>query len=214
MTSEKSPYCRAILAACLTALLLLLPACSEERKPPAAKALITVGDFTISEEQFTALLKFEAEANPAFKLSHEGRNEFARQLIEKQILIQEARARKLDEKEMFRQTIERYWESTLIRDLLNAQGENIRRATVVTDEEIAAWRQAHKDNLPEQALAEQRDDIRRIVEHEKVAAAMHRWLAELRGKSRVTIDDPELRQEVLTPKAPETKAAGTPMEVR
>jgi len=213
MSSPKSSSFSAILAVCLTAL-LFLPACTEERQPPA-KALITVGGFTISQEQFAALLKFEAEVNPAFRLSDEGRREFARQVIEKQILVQEARARKLDEKEAFRQTIQRYWESTLIRDLLNAQGEAIRRATVVTDEEIAAWYQAHKDNLSGRSLDEQRDDIRRMVENEKVGAAMRRWLAELHAKTQITVADPELRREATLPGyAPETKAADTPMEVR
>jgi len=214
MSAPKLSYFSIILTVCL-AVSLFLPACREERKPPAG-ALITVGNFTISQEEFAALLKFEAEVNPAFRLSDEGRREFARRLIEKQVLIQEARARKLDEKEVFRQTIQRYWESTLIRDLLNAKGEAIRQATVVTDEEIAAWYQAHKDNLAGRSLPEQRDDIRKIVENEKVSAAMDRWMAELHGKTPITVAEPDLlRQEAApTGNAPATKAADTPMEVR
>ena len=174
--------------------LALFSACSEERQTPT-DVLITVNDFTLSRNQFNEMLKFEAEVNPAFRLSKEGSGIFLRQLIEKQLLIQEAHARKLDEQEMFRQAIERYWESTLIRDLLYSQGEEIRRGTVVTEEEIAAWRQVHKDSLPDLPLADQRDGIRRAVENEKVDEAMRHWLDGLRAKARVTISDPELRKE-------------------
>jgi len=187
----------AIRPTCLVAsfvVLILFAACSEERQKPA-ETLITVNGFTVSKDEFNQLLKFEAEVNPAFHLSQEERGQFLRQLIEKQLLIQEARTRKLDEQEQFRQTIQRYWESTLIRDLLNNQGEAIRRGVVVTEEEIAAWHQAHKEDLPDQPLAEQRHDIRRAVENEKVDTAMRQWLDGLRGKARIDIADPELRNE-------------------
>jgi len=184
---------RAILLICLAAL-VLFTACSEERQP-SADTLIVVNGFTVSRDQFNQLLKFEAEVNPAFQLSKEGRGQFLRQLIEKQLLIQEARARKLDEREMFRQTIERYWESTLIRDLLDSQGQAIRHGEVVTEEEIAAWHQAHKGDLPDLPLTEQHNDVRRAVENEKVDAAMQQWLDGLRAKARIAIADPELRKE-------------------
>jgi len=197
-----------VLAACVLA---LTAACSEERRPPAA-ALVTVNNFTLSQEQFSQLLKFEAEVDPTFQLSKEGRGEFLHQLIDQQVLVQEARARKLDEKERFRETIERFWEQTLIRDLLESQAEAIRRSTVVTKEEMAAWYQAHKGDLPDRPFAEQHDTIRQMVEHEKVEAAMNQWRDGLRAKARITIADPQLRQEAMP--TPETKAVGAPMEVK
>ena len=196
---------------CLVALILCVAACSGERHEPA-DTLVKVNDFTVNRDEFNQLLKFEAEVNPAFQLSQEGRGKFLSQLIEKQLLIQEARARKLDEQEMFRQTIQRYWESTLIRDILNSQGAAIRHGTVVTEEEITTWYQAHKRDLPDRPLAEQRNDIRRAVEDEKVDAAMRQWLDGLRAKAKVTIADPELRQ--AADLNGERASADTPAEVK
>lgn len=178
---------------CLAAL-MVFSACSEDKQTPA-DVLITVNDFTISRAQFNNLLKFESEVNPAFQLSKEERGEFLRRLIEKQVLVQEARSRKLDEQELFRQTIERYWESTLIRDLLRSQSEALHQGAAVTEEETAAWYQAHKDKLPQQSFAEQRVNIRQAVEDEKVETAMRQWVNELRAKARVSVADSELRAE-------------------
>ncbi|MDR3089081.1 MAG: hypothetical protein LBU39_04605 [Desulfobulbaceae bacterium] len=194
------------------AALMVLSACSPEKSETPATA--SVGNFRLSAEEFAHLLNFEAKVNPAFQLTSQGRGDFLRQLIEKQVLIQEARARHLDEKELFRQTIQRYWESTLIRDLLNAQGEEIRKATVVTEEEIAAWYQARKEHFSDQPLAARHDDIRRIVEDEKVAAAIRLWLDDLRGKTGIIINDPELRRQVLDADASLKNATDIPAEVQ
>jgi len=45
--------------------------------------------------------------------------------IKKQILIQEAQRQGLDRKKSFMKTIERYWEQTLIKELLNEEFKRI-----------------------------------------------------------------------------------------
>ena len=177
-------------------LVIFLAACSQEKKDPG-KVLATINNFSISEERFGSLLKFESEVDRNFRLTPESRSDFLRKIIETQLLLQEAKQRKLDEQEKFRQTIERYWESTLIRDLLNVMGDEFRRKVVVTENEISAYYQEHKDLLPEKPLAEQRQSIQKAIEDEKVAASMQSWLDQLKKTARISIDDAELRAEIL-----------------
>ena len=87
-------------------------------------------------DEFHSQLAAELEMDRDFKITEEAKKEFLEGLIKKEILIQEAKQRDLDRKEKFIRAIEYYWESTLIRDLMEAKGKEIEKRTIISQEEI------------------------------------------------------------------------------
>ena len=158
--------------------------------------LVRVNDYKISRDDVDALLKYEAELNSNFYLSEDTRVNFIKDLIQTQLLIQEAKKRELDQRESFRQTIQRYWESTLIRDLLQEKGTQIRKTVIVSGEEVETYFKNNKDTLPEGSEEEVKKQIARMLEQKKVTARLEKWIEELKAGAEIEIEDPELAEKV------------------
>jgi hypothetical protein len=169
---------------------VLLVSCSGE-SGKEGDYLVRVNDYRISQGDVDALLKLEAELDSNFYVSQDTRGEFIRDLIETQLLIQEAKKLKLDSHEQFRQTIQRYWESTLIRDLIAEKSQKIRATTVVSREEIEAYYQEHQASLGG-SLDEHAAELASQIEERKVTAAIAAWITELRDQANIEIRDPQL----------------------
>ncbi|MBL4901135.1 MAG: hypothetical protein JKY62_00600 [Desulfocapsa sp.] len=158
--------------------------------------LVRVNDFHISTADVDKLLKLEIQLDSNFYLSEDTRTAFVQQLVQTQLLIQEARKRKLDERESFRQTIQRHWECTLIRDLLEEEGEQIRETTVVTQEEIEAYFLENKDFLGEGTLQQLSPELSKKIEDKKVTDQLEKWIAELKSAAIIDITDQKLAAQV------------------
>ena len=110
-------------------------------------------------------------------------------LIRKELLIQEAKRLELDRKENFIKTIERYWESTLIRDLIDLKGKEIIAKTSVSEEEIMQRYEEMKDsnvNIP--SLEKAGEMIRNDLLEAKKSKMLKEWIDSLRKKATIEID--------------------------
>jgi hypothetical protein len=175
-------------------LTLLLVSCSGETKKDG-EYLVRVNEYRITLADVDTLLKLEAELDSNFYISEDTRSEFINDLILTQLLIQEAKKRQLDGRERFRQTIQRYWESTLIRDLLAEKGEQIRASTIVSQEEIAQYYQDNQHVL-DGSLEDLAPDLAKLLEERKVTAAIQEWMGALHTAAKIEIRDPELAAKV------------------
>lgn len=90
---------------------------------------MTVGDF---KDEIKGLLPPERE----MLATYQGRKEFLDDIIRKEILLQEAQRQNLDKDKDFMKTIERYWEQTLIKTLLDKKSKQISGIVHVYDYEI------------------------------------------------------------------------------
>ncbi len=145
-------------------------------------------------DEFQVQLAQELKLDREFKLTKEAKNEFLDQLITKEILIQEAKRRKLDRKEKFIRAIERYWESTLIRDLMEMEGQKIEKRTVVSQEEIE-MRYKEMKNLDENQppLESIRQKISEKIMEDKKSSMLEEWVNHLKKKAKI-----EINQELLS----------------
>ena len=144
-------------------------------------------------DEFQVQLAQELKLDREFKLTKEAKNEFLDQLITKEILIQEAKRRKLDRKEKFIRAIERYWESTLIRDLMEMEGQKIEKRAVVSQEEIE-MRYKEMKNLDENQppLESIRQKISEKIMEDKKSSMLEEWVNQLKKKAKI-----EINQELL-----------------
>jgi len=170
-------------------LILLLPACvggGREESPIIAE----INGFKLTQAEFLQQLAAELEFDSDFKLTKAAKKVFLEQIVRRELLIQEAQRLRLDRQKKFVRAIERYWESTLIRDLLEVKGEQIEKTVIVSQQDAAsryAQLQSAGGYLP--PLAESRNGIVVELREEKKAQMMNQWMDALRKNADVTIDE-------------------------
>lgn len=102
-----------------------------------SKPVLSVNDRIISEAEFESALK----ENP----SGMSREQFADSLIDKQLLIQEAIRMEIDEDENFRSSVEKFYEQSLIKILLDRKLKSI--IVDVTIEEMGKYEELTQSKI-------------------------------------------------------------------
>ncbi len=181
---------------CFYALIFFLSlhlfSCSQERTEKG-KILARINDYNLTLEEFQYQLAAELEMDRDFKLTKEAKKGFLEELIRKELLIQEAKKLHLDRKEKFVRAIERYWESTLIRDLMELKGKKITRRALISQEETEAYykeMQESEEKLP--SLKELKEKITKELKEKKKTRMLEEWINDLREKANI-----EIKQEFL-----------------
>ena len=165
-----------------------LISCSSQ-DPGNGEILARINDFELQIGDFQRQLNDEVEFDDAYKVTAEAKYAFLQELIKKELLIQEAKRLKLDTKEAFMRTIQRYWESTLIRDLLNLQGKKISQKTLVSEDDIANRYASMMRSDPSLGpVSQYRDHIVAELKEEKKTANLRQWIDGLEGKATIKIN--------------------------
>lgn len=181
------------MAKCIHFLLILvvlffLQACSETQDQE--EVLARINDYELTLSEFETALQDELEMASEYKLTQAGKKDFLSSLLRREVLIQEARKRELDQQEEFVRTIERYWESTLIRNLMQQQGKAIADRVVVTEEEIRDRYERLKAQNPDiPGLETIRERLIKELEEEKKSRRLEAWVQDLLDKAEVSINE-------------------------
>ena len=124
------------LAMILTGYVLCFsPGCG--KKAESRRIVARVNDYYMSDEDFID----EVEHSPYTGEETKDLERLLDLAVRRQVLIQEAQRQELDKQRDFMKTIERYWEQTLIRELLKSQIREISE-TVSKDKQnevLADW---------------------------------------------------------------------------
>ena len=169
-------------------------ACS---RPPSQeeKVLVSINDLKLKVSDFQRLLAADMETDPDFKLTAGAKKMYLSELIQKEILIQEAKRLELDRKTEFIRTIERYWEATLIRNLMQLKGGEIDKRIIVSQEEVQRRYDAMKVKTEDiQPLTEIEVELRAEIKEQKKTAMFQQWVEELKNDADVDIDEELLDQ--------------------
>ena len=183
-----------VLFAILSVLLIpVFTSCDGQRQHKDAVA--TVNGAAVPLQEFKKELAIYANRNPGFKLNAESVEEHLNMFIDKQLMIQEATKMGLAEDERFLETIKRFWEQTLIRELIDAKSREWRGRLFVTEDEILGYYQEMKPGLtPKPLLKDVRDEIRSTILEQKKQKAMEEWLREVRKGASIKIDAKRLSE--------------------
>lgn len=172
-------------------LFLLLPsffACSNGEQKES-KTLAKINNFDLSCREFEVQLARELNFEADIKLTREVKEAFLEQLIQESLLVQEAKRLKLDREEKFMKTIERYWKSTLIRDLLELKGKEINQRILVPQEEIEAYyKKIKEEGGTAPPLSEIQDIIVKELKETKKCQRLKEWIADLNRKANIRIN--------------------------
>jgi hypothetical protein len=170
-------------------LIVCLYSCSQDESGQDL-ILAKINDYALTLNEFNTQLKEELEYDKDFKLNHGARKTFLDQIITKELLIQEAKRRELDRKDKFIRAIERYWEATLIRDLMALEGQAIEKRTVVSQEEIKARYDAmlkSDPNLP--PVASLQDQIAQEILNDKKQRSLEEWIGRLKTQAKISVNE-------------------------
>jgi uncharacterized protein YktA (UPF0223 family) len=139
------------------------PGCGKKTEPE--RIVVRVNDYSMSVEDFIDEIEHSPYAGGEAK-DFESLLDLA---IRKQVLIQEAQRQGLDRQGAFMKTIERYWEQTLIRELLKKQTRRVSE-TISKDKQdkaLSDWFEELYESsdieINEQVLNELKVDSRRSL---------------------------------------------------
>ncbi|WP_139786854.1 hypothetical protein [Desulfamplus magnetovallimortis] len=167
--------------------------CDTNREPASAvksgDVVATINEYDITLPEFNALMKFESEVDPEFQITMGSRKKFLDYLIQKELYIQEASKLKLDQKDAFIRTIEKYWESTLIRHLLDLKNREFRENVLVTQDEIEAFYSENREHFNDEPLEAVEDRIRKSISGKRIAAMNQEWTDKLRDTAKIKINE-------------------------
>ncbi len=165
-------------------------ACSNEtQKEKNNDTLAKINGYKLSYDEFQRQLADELRYSPDIKLTKDVREKFLNQLIQEQLLIQEAKKLKLDRKKEFVRAIERYWKSTLIRNLLEIKGEEISKTILIPQEEVEAYyKRLKKSGKPVPPLEKMQDKIVKKLKEKKKREELKKWMTDLRKKANIKVN--------------------------
>jgi hypothetical protein len=194
MRVEALKRIRTLLAVVLCFVLFLsMTHCT--RKKLEEQTVAKINDYSLSLNDFERQLAAELEMDSDFKITQEAKEMFLDRLIGKELLIQEAMRMKLDRKEKFIKAIERYWQSTLIRDLLALKGEEIGSRTYISQEEIRfRYDLMLKEDKSIPPLSEISGKIEEKLKEEKKTEKVKEWIQDLRKNAGIEINRELLRK--------------------
>lgn len=168
--------------------LLLSPAGCSRQNRENGEIVAEINDYSLSRAEFDRKLAAEIEMEEDYKLTSQAKLDFLDELIGKEILIQEAKKRELDQQQEFVRAMEKYWESTLIRNLLALKGKEIAAAIQVSEEEIKARYHELQQSAGQVApLQDIRSQLAEEIREEKKTEMLKDWLSTLRKKSKIRI---------------------------
>ncbi len=167
-----------------------LPACSTTPSNPDQQVIARINGYELTLDEYEAGFVRELEYDSTYKATAKARKEFLDRMIRQELLIQEAVSRKMDKEQSFIRTIEKYWEATLIKNLMEAQMKEIQTKTFVTDQEIKTrydQLKTQKKDLPPIEQVEQK--IAQKLKQEKQAALIDQWVDSLKNKADIKVYD-------------------------
>ena len=163
--------------------------CCAQEQTEKKEIVAKINDYELTLKEFDDQLAAELELDKDFKLTKEAKKEFLEQLIRKELLIQEATKLELDRREKFIRAIERYWESTLIRDLVELKGKEFSQRTYVSQEEIEARYEELKKSEGELPLLEEiQEKIAKELKEQKKREKLMAWINDSRRNTKIEID--------------------------
>lgn len=181
------------LGLCSLFLIGLLLSCSEGGSH-GGKPIAQVNDFVISGADFRRELAESAQYHRIVGLTPADKSEFLKGRIQKELLIQAAIAQGLDQEDEFRQAIEKFWEQTLITNLLRKEALKLEKEILVNMEEVEEQykEMARKDPgcLPLDQLVQ---TIERNIREMKKKNALDVWVERLWKSARITIHEENLK---------------------
>ncbi len=164
--------------------------CSENDSFIKEDVVLTINNFAMSKSEFKNQCAVDVEYNEKFKTSTTAKQEMLDGIIRKELLIQEAKKMGLDKDTKFISAIERYWEATLIKLLIEQKNNEIQKSTLVSESEILKKYETYKlKNSALPGLDTIKNELAAQILESKKTQVLENWIESLQKKAKIKIDD-------------------------
>jgi len=168
---------------------VLFICCHRGEKEAGGPILAKIDGYNLTLDEFETQLAEESEYNPEYIVTETAKTDFLERLIRKELLIQTAKKMKLDQEPRFMRTIERYWEATLIRDIMELKSRELEKKAYVTQAEIQkAYTAMTEEDNTAPPLEQIREPLLQKLKSEKKQELFLKWVDELRERSQIEIN--------------------------
>ncbi len=168
----------------IISLFFIIVGCARERIRDRDIA-IRINEFVMTAGEFED--EFQDSSYSAGEKN--GREQFLEDLISRKLLLQEAERMGLDKDKGFLKEIERFWEKTLLKYIIDRKSNEFAgRVSVQEDDILSRYNEMVKRGLVNSPLEELYDHIKWLVLREKQTEAFNAWLRDLRRKARLEVD--------------------------
>lgn len=179
----------------LSLLFFLIAACSSDSRIDQDRVVAEINDFTLTKEEFQKSLLKELRYSEKHKTTKEGKKEFLDSIIKKELLIQEAVKLGLDKKPDFIYAIEKHWEATLIKLLMETKNNEILQVATVSEKEIQnKYNELKKSKKTLPPLDQIEKEIADELTEMKRTAILYEWIDELHKNARIKINSKLLNE--------------------
>lgn len=149
------------------------------------QAAIRIGDIKITAEEFEKAYQF----SPYAVGDEAGRKKFLEQFISRKLILYEAEKLGLDKDKQFLESIQLFWEQSLLKLVLSQKIKEFALDIEVGETEIQEYYAKHKeDEYLGKKLSEVYDYIKWILFKEKESKAIQEWVDSLKQKTNIEID--------------------------
>lgn len=173
----------------LIVIMSALLGCSGSLENNMGDVAATINDFKLTKKEFQLQLVNELEYDDTYKTTAKAKNAFLNTIIQKELLTQEAKKMGLDRDEKFIAAIEKYWQATLIKHLMETKNKEIRHMVSVSEKDVQQMYEEQKSlnsNLP--PFSDVEADITRAALEKKRGQAMALWIQALHTKAEIKIN--------------------------
>ena len=162
--------------------------CLSTSKTAQTDIALQINDCKITAEEFDKLIRFETSVDPEIEMTNEVCSQFVEYLIRKELMIQEASRLELDQSASFIRAIEKYWEATLIKALLEFKSKEIKKTVRVTEDQVKKSFDKGTFLPPDTPYEQAGPLIRKQLESCAVQAKMDQWIRDLRACANIRVN--------------------------
>jgi len=158
--------------------------CGSKQKQKNIVARINNYEITLEEfeEEFENSI-YGQQDNP------EARQQFLDNLINRKLILQDAQRKGLDKDKEFLKMIERFWEQSLLKLVLDKKSKEIAGSTLVSDKEIReVYERMISEGKTDKSYEQMYHQIKWEITKLKETQLMNKWLEDLRKEAKIKIN--------------------------
>jgi len=153
---------------------------------PSDKIVVQINDYPLTLSEYNEMLEEAGISGEPVKT----REAFVENLINRKLLLQEAQRKGLDKEKDFLRSIEKFWEQSLLKIIIDKKTSEILSGLEVTDKEMEDyyenWARENPDDI--KPLEEVKGIIRWQLLRLKQSLILDAWIKTLRDKAHIKID--------------------------
>jgi hypothetical protein len=156
------------------------------KAPKSQEYLVKINNYTITSQEFNE--EFLASAY-AQNNTPESKREFLNMLIRRKLVLQDAQARGLDKDKEFLKSIERFWEQSLLKRMMDKKSQEITGTSSIPDSAVEkAYNKLKSQGKADKPLDQMRSQIKWSLNQFQESQALNKWLVMLYRQANIKIN--------------------------